>query len=205
MPPSYFIKNNGYLFPFAENIKLRNPQNFLFLGSMGQVHKGLDLLLEIFSEDNMRNYRLYVCSGYEKEEDFCKEYNKELFNTPNIIPCSFVDIESDKFKSIVEQCAYTILPSCSEGCAGSVLTAMSGGLIPIVSKECGFEDDEVINLPNCDKETIIQYIQRYSRKDQSWIEENAKKSIGIVKTRYSEDAFSKSVRDAITAICQKHI
>lgn len=200
MPTSYFIKNNGYSFSDVENSYLRNSKNFLFFASSGQVHKGLDLLLEIFSENDMRDYRLYVCSNYEKEEDFCKEYYRELFATNNIIPCGFVDIESVKFKSIIKKCAYTILPSCSEGCAGSVLTAMSGGVIPIVSKECGFENDEVINLPDCNKETICQYIRIYSQKDKRWIEENAKKSMEVVKTRYSKADFSTSVRNAITDV-----
>ena len=34
---------------------------------------------------------------------------------------------------MISTCAYTILPSCAEKCASSILTVMSGGLIPIVS------------------------------------------------------------------------
>ena len=166
---------------------------------MGAVHKGLDLLLEIFSED-LKDCTLYACGGYVREQDFCKEYHKELFETPNIIPMGFVDVESDRYKEMALSCAYTLLPSCAEACAGSVLTNMSAGLIPIVSKECGFEDDEVINLEDCRKETILKTLKEYSTKDRDWILQQSQHSINIVKQRYMPSNFTHSVESALNAI-----
>ena len=65
----------------AETSIKRDPKKFVFFGSLGAVHKGLDLLLEVFSRMTT-DCKLYVCSGYEKEEDFCKLYHKELYETP---------------------------------------------------------------------------------------------------------------------------
>ena len=196
MPPTFFIKNSGYIFDWATTSHSRSPQNFLFFGSLGAVHKGLDLLLEIFSED-VRDCNLYVCGGYEGEKDFLDEYREELYHSPNIIPIGFVDIESPKYRHLSEICAYTLLPSCAEGCAGSVLTNMSAGIIPIVSKECGFEDDEVINLPDCSKETIRDYIKAYSQKEHEWIENESRKAVEIVNMRYSKSSFTDSVVKAM--------
>ena len=204
MPPSFRIKNTGYLFPWANEIITRDPHSFVYFGSSGQVHKGLDLLLELFSQ-RLNDYNLYVCGCYEQEEDFAKEYHKELFETPNIHPMGFVDIHSDTFKEISYKCAYSILPSCAEGCAGSVLTSMSAGLISICSKECGFEDDEVINLPNCEMNTIYNYIIEYGGKSQDWLKINSRKSINIVKERYSDATFTKSVEDALDGVLGKAI
>ncbi len=195
MPPVYFIKNTGYDFNFCN--EKRKANNFMFLGSAGQVHKGLDLLLEVFAE-KCKDCNLYVCSSFENESDFCKAYKNELYNTPNIYPVGFVDIKSDKFKEIAEKCAYMIMPSCSEGIAGSVLTAMSAGMIPIVSRECGFEDDEVIHLKDCSKECIEKSIKYYAAKDNKWIKNESEKSVKIVKERYSEECFVKSIIQALS-------
>lgn len=194
MPPVYFIKNTGYDFNFCNDRRKAN--NFMFLGSAGQVHKGLDLLLEVFAE-KCRDCNLYVCSSFENESDFCEAYKHELYNTSNIHPIGFVDIKSDKFKEIVEKCAYMIMPSCSEGIAGSVLTAMSAGVIPIVSRECGFADDEVIHLKNCSKECIEKSIKYYAVKDNEWIKNESDKAIKIVKERYSEECFVESIYNGL--------
>ena len=109
----------------------------------------------------------------------------------------FVDIHSEKFKDMISSCAYTILPSCAEGCAGSVLTVMSGGLIPIVSDVCGFDNGEAIILPDCNIETIAAYVKEYSQKCESWILENSRKSVEIVKRNYGKENFLKSVERAV--------
>lgn len=199
MPPSFRIINSGYVFNWVVDNSKRNPKNFLFFASSGQVHKGLDLLLEIFAQ-RLKGYTLYVCGCYEQEKDFCEEYHTELFETMNIQPMGFVNIESEKFKEISLRCAFVVMPSCAEGCAGSVLTAMSAGLIPIVSKECGFEDDEVINLPDCKIDTIYDYIVENSNKDRTWLDKLSKHSIDVVKTKYSRECFTKSIERALNAI-----
>ena len=74
---------------------------------------------------------------------------------------------------------------------------MSAGIIPIVSKECGFDDDEVINLPDCKKETIIKAINEYCMKSKEWIIAQSEKAIEVVKNRYSERNFTESVENAL--------
>lgn len=199
LPAVYFIKNTGYKFGWLRNDIIRDKRSFVFFASGGQVHKGLDLLLEIFGREGF-GCNLYVCSSFMKEKDFCDEYRHELFERPNIFPVGFVDINGQEFRKITEKCAYVIMPSCSEGLAGSILTVMSAGVIPIVSRECGFYDDEVINLPDCRIETIEQYISEYSQKPDEWIKEHSEHSVNIVKERYSFESFSRSVHDAMTAM-----
>lgn len=194
MPPVHFIKNTGYKFDFSD--ENRNSKNFMFLGSVGQVHKGLDLLLEVFAY-KCKGCNLYICSDFQNETDFCKAYKQELYHTANIHPIGFIDIKSEKFKELAEKCAYMILPSCSEGIAGSVLTAMSAGMIPIVSNECGLNDDEVILLQNCSLKCIEETVKFYSQKNFDWIKNMSKKSLNIIKERYSEENFKQSVLVAI--------
>ncbi len=202
MPPSYRIINTGYVFPWADPDIVRNPHCFMYFGSAGQVHKGLDLLLELFAEE-ISDCTLYVCGSFVGESDFVQEYHKELYETNNIISLGFLDINSQAYRHLSNQCAYSILPSCAEGCAGSVLTNMSAGIIPIVSRECGFEEDEVISLPDCHKATIKDFIMKYSNKDPEWIKAQSHHSIEVVKMRYSENAFIQSVKTALDGVLNR--
>lgn len=110
-------------------------KNFLWMGSGGLVHKGLDLCLDVFKD--LPDLNLHICGP--KEEDFFKLYHKELQETPNIYYHGFVDISSENFKNIVKKCGFLIYPSCSEGQAGSVITSMFTGLLPIITKQTGVD------------------------------------------------------------------
>lgn len=196
MPPVSFIKNTGYKFLCPFDKQKKRMSNFLFFASSGQVHKGLDLLLEIFGQKDFP-YSLFICSGFRNETSFCKLYEKELFHRKNIHAVGFVDIHSSSFQEIVDQCVFSILPSCSEGIAGSVLTTMSAGLIPLVSRECGFEDDEVIQLDDCSIPTIEQAVREYGQKDIDWGMQKSNEVKRIVEERYSEEMYRSSICSAM--------
>jgi len=109
-------------------------KHYLWFGSSGLVHKGLDLCLEYFAKN--QDIYLHVCGPIENESDFVTAYNKELFETPNIQVYGFVDITSKEFESILSLCSFIVFPSCSEGGSPSTLTVIgNGGLIPIITKE----------------------------------------------------------------------
>lgn len=57
-------------------------KRFLWFGSGGMVHKGLDLVLEAFAE--MPEYHLTVCGPVSREQDLEQACFKELHQTPNI-------------------------------------------------------------------------------------------------------------------------
>ena len=57
---------------------------------------------------------------------------------------------------MVKKCSFHIFPSCSEGMPGAVITTMSLGIIPIVTKESGITCDnnefvithDIVNITN---------------------------------------------------------
>lgn len=198
MPPVYYLANNGYEYSFEIKFA-KDPYKFLFFGSVGQVHKGLDLLLEVFSEIG-EPYELFVCGLVDEEKDFAKEYKKELYQTQNIHTVGFIEVGSKQFEDLVNKCAYMLLPSCAEGQAGSVTTVMSAGVIPICSKECGFDADVVILLPDCSKETIRAYVMQYARQDRKWVEKRSREAYTLCAEHYSQNSFSDSVRRGLSEI-----
>lgn len=123
--------NEFSFFPKFDKEKI----NILWLGGKGAIHKGLDLIIEAIS--GCDNYFLHIAGPISKEEIF-EDYSLSLkdlnFHYYGLIDTNVVDFSF---------CDIVILPSCSEGMATSVLTAIwKYGCYPIVSKYSGFN-----NLP----------------------------------------------------------
>lgn len=145
---------------FINQRSLNADRHFLWFGSSGLIHKGLDLLLDYFS--NHDDLTLHICGPIENEIDFINVYKKELFETQNIITYGFVDINSDRFVNILKKCSFVIFPSCSEGGCVSVLTAIgNGGLIPIISHETTISTNNEIWIENLTYDGVDKSIKEY--------------------------------------------
>ena len=138
---TYQINANG-----LHNIKqafnpgnsVANRTHFVWFGSNGCIHKGLDILVEVFK--TLPEYELSI---YGLPQDELPIIKRQM--TPNIKYCASVDVYSQRFiDEVVNKHCFAILPSCSEGMNTGIATCMRHGLIPIVSKETGFEPDECI-------------------------------------------------------------
>jgi hypothetical protein len=125
LPPAFRLVNNGYDEVSPTDPAIRDPRRFLFLGGTGQVHKGLDLALELFSATP--DLELNVCSPFRAEADFARAYARELGRTPNIHAAGFVDVRSPRFRELQATCGALLSPSCSEGQGGNVTVALSYG------------------------------------------------------------------------------
>jgi hypothetical protein len=80
------------LYPWPEKKDFQScRKNFLWFGSEGLIHKGLDIVLEAFVE--MTDFQLTVCGPISKEKDFEKAYYKELYETKNIQTVGWIDIK----------------------------------------------------------------------------------------------------------------
>lgn len=112
----------------------KTKKSFLWFGSSGLVHKGLDLCLEYFSKHP--DLSLHICGPMEN--DF-KEVFESYLKKENIYYHGFTNVSSQKFIDIVSKCSFAILPTCSEGQATALLTAMGAGLIAITTKYSGID------------------------------------------------------------------
>lgn len=195
----FYIRNTGFPQEYKFDRERKKANAFLFFGSSGQVHKGLDLLLEVFSEKDFPG-ELYVCGTFKSEKDFESCYRNELYNCKNIHAIGFVRIDSAEYKELTDICSYSIMPSCSEGQAGSVLTTMSSGLINVCSRECGFEDDEVIILDDCSIATIRDSVLQLINKSMDWIEGKSRQSYETVQTKYTKNDFINSVEKGLDGV-----
>ena len=155
--------------------------NFLWFGSSGLVHKGLDLCLEYFAVHP--EYTLHICGPQELE--FFR--TMQIFLTkPNVIYHGFVDVASDQFIEITSRCLFTILPSCSEGQATALLTAMGTGLIPIGSRYTGIDIDRLGYLIcRLEPEAIGLSIQQAQSRSDETLQEQSKKVMNYIYTNHT--------------------
>jgi glycosyltransferase involved in cell wall biosynthesis len=111
--------------------------NFLWMGSVGLAHKGLDLALEAFAR--MPELHLTVAGGIELDQDFKAAFHRELYATPNIHTIGWADVVSPEFGVLLDRHVGVVYPSAAEGGAGAVICCMHGGLIPIVTREASID------------------------------------------------------------------
>ncbi|MDD4600555.1 hypothetical protein SDC9_13775 [bioreactor metagenome] len=198
----FFIKNSAYLFSEPDLTK-KNPNTFLYMATYPQALKGLDLLLDVFSRT--QNISLVVAGQYETEKDFCAIYERELYNSPNILPVGVIDVTSSLFNKIRQVASFIVMPSCSEGMSGSVLTAMSAGLIPIVSRECGLSDDEAFLLQDCSLTGIRDTLLAFAQKPLDWIKKESLRTVKTIHSHYTPNHFSQSFRAAMQGLLEGNL
>lgn len=163
-------------------------KHFLFLGSRQQLAKGLDLLLEAFA--SRPDLHLHVCGHYLKDINFCKAYDKLLFNTSNIHSHGWVDVTSNSFLEMVANCAFTISATCAEGSPGSITNAMKLGMIPILPKEAGLDGgDGVIIMDDLSIEGIGSMIDRCALEQPERLRQLSDEATRRAERDFSESTF----------------
>lgn len=195
--------STNILFPWQEN---KNPDKcrnkFLWLGGSGMVHKGLDLVLEAFSQNP--EFQLTVCGPIDNEKDFKNAFYTELYQTDNIKTVGWVDINSEFFQELINDCVGLVYPSCSEGCAGSVITCMHAGLIPIVSYQSGVDIfDFGIYLEECTSNNIIKALKKLSSLSSQQLIFMSRKTWEYAREHHTRDNFSLEYKKAVASILKK--
>lgn len=178
-------------------------KNFLWLGSGGLVHKGLDLVLDAFSD--MPDYHLTICGPVKEEKEFESIYYKELYQLPNIHTVGWVDVSSQAFIDIMNSCIGLIYPSCSEGQSGCVVNCLHGGLIPIVSYESGVDVNGFgVILNDCSIDEIKNSIRKVSDLTSQELKLMAQKAWEFARTKHTRERFAEGYKKAVKEIMTNH-
>lgn len=174
-------------------------KSYLWFGSAGLIHKGLDLCLEFFS--SRPELTLHVCGNIEAEKEFVQIYKHEIFVLPNIRVHGFVNIASESFKQILKDCSFVIFPSCSEGGSPSVLTTIgNGALIPIISKETSVATGFEIQIDELSVNGIKKAVDFSQSLTCNQIAEMQKKNLEFVLRYHNQDVYYANLKHAIKEI-----
>ena len=176
--------------------------SFLWYGSGGFVHKGLDLVLEAFAE--MPDYHLYVCGPLQKEKDFVRIFYKELYQTPNIHAVGWIDADGPEFIEIANKCVGIVFPSCSEGQAGSVIICLHAGVIPVISHESGVDvNDFGVVLKDNSINTIKNTVQVVSNLPPDQLRQMARKAWEFARANHTREKFAEEYKKIVLNILGK--
>ena len=172
---------------------------YLWFGSAGLVHKGLDVVLEAFAA--MPDFHLTVCGPISGEEGFTQAFQKELYETDNIDTVGWVDVESQAFIDILNRCVGTIYPSASEGGGGCVITCMHAGLIPLVSREASVDiGDFGVLLKDISVAEVTAAVQGLSALPAQELQRRAQASWQHVRQHHTREAFAQKFKTVIYEI-----
>jgi glycosyltransferase involved in cell wall biosynthesis len=186
--------SSAYQFHFLEKRDYSTAcRRFLWIGSYGMVHKGLDLVLEAFEQ--MPELELTVCGRPEKEGDFYRLYEKELKHTPNIHFHGWVDMDSESFHEIARTHVSVVYPSCSEGGGGSVIHCLHAGMIPVCTSEASVDlNDFGVLICDGSVSSVKEAVQKIARMSVSELDERARKAWNHAQKNHTIAEFSRNYK-----------
>ena len=178
-------------------------RRFLWLGSAGMVHKGLDLVLELFA--SLPDFHLTVCGPVERERDFEAAFERELYRTPNIETVGWVDVASPAFTELARRTLGLVYPSCSEGQNGGTVTCLHAGLLPVVTRETGVDVDPGfgIVLADAEPETLRRAVIDLAGRPAAELEAMARRGWSWAREHHTRESFAAGYRRAILAIVER--
>ncbi|WP_298480350.1 glycosyltransferase [uncultured Maribacter sp.] len=187
------VVNTNFVFNKKDHKTTR--KNFLWLGSYGAIHKGLDILLDVF--ENRDDITLHIAGLSEEDEKLLNPKKRE-----NIINHGYINIKSKTFLEVVQTCSFIILPSCSEGCSTSITTGMLHGLIPIVIRNTGFNrlNENAFFLDDHKVSYVDQKLTEISKKTPLELENYSKRVNEFAKNNFSTDSFENNFKKIIKNI-----
>ena len=170
--------------------------NFLFLAGGGNIHKGLDLVLDQFR--NLPDYHLYIVTLLDKE--FETTY-ADVLSMPNVHNLGFLNMRSPEYNAVMQKCCFLVFPSCSEGSPGSVVESMAQGIIPIVSLESHIDVEGFgFMLPNVQPELIEKTLVKAAQLPLSRLQKMSELARKTAVGRHSPEQFEANLKKAILSI-----
>jgi glycosyltransferase involved in cell wall biosynthesis len=192
--------SSAYEFAWLEGRDFeRAKKKFLWVGSYGMVHKGLDLALDAFF--GMPDLELTVCGRPEKEADFFRLYEKHLKQRSNIKLHGWLDMASPDFVEIARTHAAVIYPSSAEGGAGSVIHCMHAGMLPICTTEASIDLGNFgVHVESASVESVQKACRAVAEMSSSEVERRARGAYKHVRREHTREKFQENYRKFATKI-----
>jgi glycosyltransferase involved in cell wall biosynthesis len=189
---------SSYDYPEQRNIDTAR-NHYIWFGSSGFVHKGLDLVVEAFV--GMPDKHLHVCGPFDAEAAFLDEYEKELRHTPNIHAHGWVDVAGEKFRDICSSCVGLVYPTASEGGGGSAISCMHMGLIPILSYEASVDTETFgVILRENSIDEIRRVVSDLSGRPTLELAERGRQAWCFARQHHTRESFGTAFDDCVDTV-----
>lgn len=173
-------------------------KHFLYFAGAGNLHKGLDRIIEAFLETDLH---VHVCQSIESL--FGRVYDYELSSHPRIHLHHFVQQRSQMYYDLVMKCNWFISATCAEGQPGAAIECMGHGLIPILPDDANIDLGEwALRLDDCNIETVRTIVMHASRIDPTVCRDMSHGAMREIGVKYSPERFRDSFKTAVTTLLQ---
>ena len=205
--PEHYRQLPAFYFPTKNPDKKKDfgkcRNNILWFGSMGLIHKGLDIAIDFALAHPQ--FTLHICGSSSNEKDFWRYYSPKIKEARNIVQHGFVDIESEKFANLLNSCALLLNPSISEGGAVSVLNILgNGALMPIYSRGTGLDLESVgIEIEEVTYEAFEKALLQAAAMPADELSAKAWAAHSLVSTRYTLENYRSNLLKHIDEIIKK--
>lgn len=191
------IYNPTYKFDLSVSDVKSSRFNFVVFGCSGFIHKGIDILCDAFRLLPSCQLNIF---GMEKIEigiyDKIKSFNTHRHGVVNVMSDTYIN-------EIVNKNSFVILNSCSEGMSSGVATCMMHGLIPIVTKESGFnQSSAIIELDDYKIESIVKTVNKLISLSDIEILNLRHEAIKYARSNFSIEEFTRKFSVIMDAICE---
>lgn len=186
---------------FINTLENKRKNSFLVFGTGGFIHKGNDLLFEVFEKHP--EWTLYIC-GQNLEKDRKKVH---YFKPDNIIDCGFISVDSEQFLKLVQECTFILLPSCSEGMPTGVMTGMCHGLIPLVSRGIGMNqlEDYCYYFEDYHIDAIESKLQEILKESEEILHKKSDEIIKYANQMFMIENYTNSLKRIFIDIMENEI
>lgn len=188
--------------PQIKNIETARNQ-FMWLGGQAMIHKGLDLVVDAFSE--IPDATLHIGAFMHTEPKFYEWLKPILEKNRNIIFHGSLNVASQRFAELAWNCIGTVYVSCAEGGPGSVAQLLHFGLIPVVTNSSNVRAEGLGYIVEGDSDVdIIEGIKQSVRKIIDGNKDELQKKCDAVQrfalAHHTRDAYSRSFDSLIKGI-----
>ncbi|HVR30082.1 MAG TPA: glycosyltransferase, partial [Thermoanaerobaculia bacterium] len=190
-----------YPWPDGKDFAAAN-RRWIWIGSDGFVHKGLDLVLEAFAK--LPGFELYVCGPMWREPAFERAFYRELHRSPSIHTLGWVDPASTRFAELARGAIGIVFPSSSEGGGVSALVGLHAGLVPLVTRESSIDLVPGLGpyLGAAEPEEIRERVHALSARRAGDVAAQARLAWEHVRARHTRDAFARRWREVAEALIE---
>ncbi len=185
-------------YPELERDWERARRRFLWFGSGGLVHKGLDLVLEAFAKTP--ELELTVCGPIHQERDFERAYFRELYDLPNIHTLGWIDIASDAFTKLARATGAVVYPSCSEAGGGAMITCMHAGIIPVLASTSSVTLDPAygVELGEASVTAVRAAVSDIASRPAAELAAMSRAARGYVREHHTRARFAAAYRETLS-------
>jgi glycosyl transferase family 1 len=175
-------------------------REFVWFFGTGPIHKGLDLVLEVFAQNP--HLTLNVFGGAGRDAMFMSMYGDELLNLPNIHYQGRVEPNSETFGTVIRRSIAFIAPSCSESISTAAATCMKSGLYPIISYDTGITipNDCGIYLKTCSIPEIETAVKRVHTMEKAELVKRIRATQSFALKTFSREQFYDDMKAFLTKV-----